>query len=115
MRSLVVVVLFAIAVVPLFTRAADPGITCTNSKGKAAAKKAGAKLTCVSKAYGKPTPVDPLCLGTAESKFSTAFTKAEGKGGCPTTNDTGSVEGLVDSCVGAIRNLDGAANDPSGR
>jgi hypothetical protein len=69
----------------------------------ATGKKVSDKLKCAATAAGKALAVDPICLSKAEAKFTKAFTKAEAKGGCPTTNDAGTVESLVDDCVGAVQ------------
>ena len=76
-----------------------PAQKCSGSKIKATSKKASAKLKCHEKAILKGVAVDPECLAKAEDKFTDAFAKAEAKGGCLTTGDTGSIEALVDSFV----------------
>lgn len=77
----------------------DPALKCAAAKAQAAGKKAAAKLKCHAKAVGKQVAVDTACLSTAEGKFAAAFTKAESKGGCATTGDAGTIEGLVDTFV----------------
>ena len=76
-----------------------PAQKCSGSKIKATSKKASAKLKCHEKAILKGLAVDPECLAKAEDKFTDAFAKAEDKGGCLTTGDTGSMEALVDTFV----------------
>jgi len=92
--------------------AADPGASCAAAKLKAAGKKANAKLNCVAKAAGKGVPVDGLCLSKVETKFSTAFAKAEAKGGCLTATDAGAIEASVDTCVTTLRGLLGVPGTP---
>src|SRR5262245_27580623 len=96
------------------TAAQNPTAVCSGSKRKAAGKKANAKLKCVAKAAAskKDPPVDPVCMTKAEDKFDRAFTKADDKGGCLTTNDTATIEALVDACVGRIRTQLGIPGDP---
>ena len=74
-----------------------PAQKCTGAKMKAAAKKVTAKLACYAKAASKTLPVDDACLGKAGTTFTTAFSKAESKGGCVTVGDRGTVEATIDS------------------
>ena len=76
-----------------------PAQKCTGAKMKAAAKKVTAKLACYAKAASKTLPVDDACLSKAETTFTTAFSKAESKGGCVTVGDAGAVEATIDSFV----------------
>src|SRR5262245_39999942 len=92
--------------------AADPAAACAAAKLKAAGKKASAKLNCVAKAAAKGLPVDGLCLSKAETKFAAAFAKADGKGGCLTPNDAGTIEASVDTCVTTLRGLLGVPGIP---
>jgi cysteine-rich repeat protein len=69
---------------------------CASAKQKAAAKKEAAKLNCQAKAATKP-PLDPVCIGKAETAFSTAFTKADAKGAC--VGLAPNVEAQVDGCI----------------
>ena len=84
---------------PVAFAASTPAQKCSGSKIKATSKKASAKLKCHEKAILKGVAVDPECLAKAEEKFTDAFAKAQAKGGCLTTGDTGSIEALVDSFV----------------
>jgi hypothetical protein len=92
--------------------AADPGATCAAAKRKAAGKKVDGKLKCVAKATMKGMPVDALCLSKVETKFATAFAKAEAKGGCLTSGDAGAIEASVDACVATLRGLLGVPGTP---
>jgi hypothetical protein len=95
--------------------AKDPAAVCSASKRKAAGKKGNAKLKCVAKAAKENSPVDPTCMTKAEDKFDLAFTKADDKGGCTATDDTATIEALVDVCVRQIRTQLGIPGDPSSR
>ena len=80
--------------------AVDAGDACKSSKLKGTGKKAFDLL----KAYGKNIKLNPdtkllTNVSKAESKFTKAFTKAEGKGGCLTTADSGAIEDKVDAFV----------------
>ena len=88
--------------------APSPGQICAAAKQKATGLKAMAKLTCYSQ-YTKSGGSSDLttCLQKAESKFGTAFQKAEftKKGsprGCATSGDATAIESLVDDFVGAV-------------
>jgi hypothetical protein len=72
---------------------------CSSGELKAAGKKLKAKMNCYAKAAKKFQPVDPTCLSKAETKFTTAFEKAELKADCYTMSDAATVESIVDVCV----------------
>src|SRR5581483_9356177 len=72
---------------------------CDSKKLAAATKKAGAKAGCHSKAVGKGVAVDPGCLNAAEGKFSAAMTKIESGDDCTSSNQTNSLEGIVDAFI----------------
>ena len=74
-----------------------PAQKCTGAKMKAAAKKVASTLACDAKAASKNVQVDTVCLGNAGTAFTTAFSKAELKGGCPTVSDVGTVEATIDA------------------
>jgi plastocyanin len=76
-----------------------PAQKCTGAKMKAAAKKVSGKLACYAKAASKNLPVDSACLDNAGTAFTTAVSKAELKGGCPTVTDVRTVEGTIDVFV----------------
>jgi hypothetical protein len=75
---------------------------CASSKSKAASKKLAAKLKCYQKALSKGVGVDGACLTSAETKFNSAMSKADGKGGCAFPNDANTLERVVDNAVNAI-------------
>jgi cysteine-rich repeat protein len=72
---------------------------CSSAKVKEAGKRADGKLKCHSKAVGKGVAVDGACLGKIETKFSSAWTKAESKGDCLSAGDIGAIEDKVDALV----------------
>ena len=77
-----------------------PENACKESKLKGTGKKAFDLL----KAYGKNIKVPDASklagsVSKGESKFTKAFTKAEDKGGCLTTADSGAIETKVDAFV----------------
>src|SRR5262249_24699918 len=76
---------------------------CAASKSKAAAKRIGARLKCWQKAFtsGAAT-ADSACLSAAETKFTSAISKAEAKGGCAVTGDANALEAAADTCVNSI-------------
>ena len=79
-----------------------PAQKCTAAKLKASAKKLSAKLACYAKAASKNAPVDDGCLGTAETNFRTAFSKAELKGACITNGDATPVEAGIEAFVQSL-------------
>src|SRR5262249_12988687 len=62
-------------------------------------KKVSGKLACYAKAASKNLPVDDGCLGKAETTFTTAFSKAESKGGCLPVGDASAVEANITAFV----------------
>lgn len=73
---------------------------CATAKLKATGKKENAKLKCEAIALVKDTAATNAdCLLKAEDKFANAFAKAELKGGCVSTLDAATVEGVVDDFV----------------
>jgi plastocyanin len=76
-----------------------PAQKCTGAKMKAAAKKVSGKLACYAKAASKSLPVDDACLSKGETTFTTAFSKAESKGGCLTVGDASAVETNITAFV----------------
>jgi hypothetical protein len=82
--------------------AATAGEKCAAAKTKAAGQKLYRKTKCHSKALARSTAVDADCLSTAEQKFSTAFSRAEAKGGCVVSGDSGTVETSVDDCLATL-------------
>ena len=82
-------------------RAAGTPAKCAAAKQKAAGKKAAALLNCYSKAVKKAVALDPACVSKAKGKFVSAFTKAEGVGGCAIVGDVSAQESAIDAFVAA--------------
>lgn len=104
-RSARLVLAAAIVASPLLVVSAGAGTpaqVCAGAKMKAAGKSAGLKLACHAKAARQGATVDSTCLAKATTKLSTAFTKAESRGGCNTTGDANDVTDRIDSSVGAF-------------
>jgi len=75
---------------------------CAAAKLKAIGQKEKAKLKCEAIALQKELVAPaPECITKAETKFVTAFDKAEGKGGCVSELDTDAVGNSVDGFVAA--------------
>jgi pimeloyl-ACP methyl ester carboxylesterase len=109
MRSRIAVTWTALALLSIVTwgaiafAAADPAGRCASAKASAAGKKTAGLL----KAFGKNTKSPNAAkldagVSKARSKFTKAFTKAEGRGGCHTTGDADAIEGQVDAFVSHI-------------
>lgn len=82
--------------------AATPAQKCAAAKLKAAGTRAAAKLNCHAKAALRGSSVDTECLAKADTKFATAFSKAEAGGGCIVTSDAASTGGQVDGMVSSV-------------
>lgn len=81
----------------------DPADACKDAKAKAAGKKASAVMKAYGKNFKKPSPARlSASISKAQSKFTKGFTKAESKGGCLTTGDSGAIEAKVDALVAEI-------------
>jgi hypothetical protein len=87
---------------------------CSSKEIAAAGKKAGGKAKCWSKATKKALPVDSACLGKAETKFSDAYTKAQGKGDCVNSTAAGTIETKVDNFItDLVTEIDGGTGTPT--
>ena len=84
--------------------ALQDGPGCAAAKKKLAGKKDLKLLTCDSVAVGKGAAPDMKCTDAARNGFSAAWSKAEAKGGCFTTNDASTIEGKVDAHVQDLEN-----------
>jgi hypothetical protein len=80
---------------------------CTAAKLKAIGKKEAAKLGCYAKAAATNNTTGlTVCLAKADTKFSSAFSKADTKGPC--NGPAGLCECFVDECVTLVtRDLNG--------
>src|SRR5262245_65287477 len=97
-------ILLLILVLPPARGAATPAAVCAEAKLRAAGKKAATKLACHAKAASRGGAVDTTCLTKAETKFTDAFAKAEGKGGCILTGDAPAIEAAIDQAVDSVVN-----------
>jgi plastocyanin len=79
-----------------------PEAKCLSAKLKASAKKAVVKVGCYAKAAKKQKPLDPACPTKAETAFTKAVAKAEGKGGCASVGDAPALEATIDEFVDAV-------------
>jgi len=73
---------------------------CDSRKVTAVARKAAAKLRCISAQAAKGTDPSP-CLSAAETKFAAAIEKLAAATDCSNTSDAASLEAIVDTCVGS--------------
>src|SRR5262245_5735433 len=100
--ALTTLTLAATLAVPVYGRAAPTDAGCKQAKLKASAKNTASSLGCHGKGAARGVPVDPNCLGRADSVLATAFARTDAKGGCATTGDAPAVEASIDGCVDAI-------------
>ncbi len=92
-----------VGVVPAVHAAVAPDARCKDAKAKATGNKAAALLTAIGKNTKSPNPARLASdVSKAQSKFTKAFVKAEGKGGCLTTDDVTTIEAKVDALVADI-------------
>ena len=81
----------------------DPAALCKEKKAKATGKKAADHLKAYGKNVKKPDAGKLVAnLSKSESRFTKAFTKAEGKGGCKIEGDAATIEVKVDNFVDEI-------------
>jgi hypothetical protein len=73
---------------------------CAWAKLKGAGKLAACLLGLEAKAAGKGMPLDVFKVAKCSERMSTAFSKAESKGGCNTTGDGGDIDSKVFAFVG---------------
>lgn len=88
---------------------------CRAAKLAAAGRKASGLLSCHAKAAKKgEEAADVQCLGKAGDKFAKVFAKAEARGGCTTSGDASSLEGLIDATSNDVADdLAPGASDPT--
>jgi hypothetical protein len=99
----IIAVLAVCAMMPVLAHAAGtPGQKCAQAKNKAASKKLAAKLKCWQKAIGAGAAPDAACLMAAETKYGTAITKIETRGGCDYPGDGPTLEHLVNNAVATL-------------
>jgi hypothetical protein len=81
----------------------DPADACKDAKAKAAGGKAAALLEAFGKNVKRPAPSKLAAdVSKAQSKLTRGFARAEGKGGCATTGDVGTIETKVDAFVADV-------------
>lgn len=89
-----------LVLIPCADAGADLAASCKNAKAKAAGKKADELLKAFANNLRAASPLRlAFDVSKAQSKFTKTFTKAEGTGGCTTTNDAGTTEAKVDAFV----------------
>jgi hypothetical protein len=94
----VVVVVSSLPVVAATT----PARRCASAKLKTAGSVAASLLGCHARAVKRGAAVDDACLAKARAKLASAFTRADAKGGCASTNDAGAVTTALDGFVGDV-------------
>jgi hypothetical protein len=82
--------------------AGTPAQLCAGAKLKATGKAAGVRLGCHSKAARQGAVVDGGCLAKADAILTSAFAKAEARGGCASTGDVDDVDTILDSAESAF-------------
>src|SRR5712692_2606760 len=101
----VAAVTFAAFALTAIAGRADAGNKCQGAKLKLAGKKASCRVALDAKQASSGTAKDPTKDMACGGKFSAAFTKVEGKGGCITSGDESMIEGKVDSFESTINGL----------
>jgi hypothetical protein len=85
---------------------ASPAQKCDAAKRAAAGKDVACRIACTAKAAIKGLPPDDptllACLAKCDTRFSTAFARAEKKGGCPTTGDAAKVEAHLATLLSSL-------------
>lgn len=97
--SIGAVVLLLVTSVPAGA-APSLALKCRSAKARAATKKAAALAKALAKNDRAPNPTRLLAdVSKAQSRFTRAFGKAEGKGGCVSSGDAAAIEAKVDAFV----------------
>jgi hypothetical protein len=99
-RIVVTVVFVAGVAGPSF--AATGAQRCAARELKATGTAAQRVLGCHASAAARNAPVDALCVDAHHAKLETAFTRAEGTGGCLTSGDAGTIADEVDAFVDGV-------------
>lgn len=81
------------------TAASTASRECSSSKVKAAGKAVYAGALCRQKALAHDVAIDPECEAKLQDKLSTAYAKADAKGGCLVTGDAATTQAQVDACL----------------
>ncbi|MEO7435132.1 MAG: hypothetical protein ABI080_06550, partial [Candidatus Binatia bacterium] len=102
--SRAVAVSFVVVLAASSTAAAatTPARRCAAAKLKASGLTAAGLLGCHASAVKRAGAVDAGCLAKSHGKLTSAFTRAEAKGGCATTGDVGDVTVTLDDFVADV-------------
>jgi hypothetical protein len=101
-------VLLALGLVSTAAWAVDKPGRCAAAKRIAAGRKALGSLQCLAAAARKAGDVSAVCLEEQHLQLLKAFSKAERRGGCLTTDDASVIEGEVDTFVTRVVNAEPA-------
>ena len=82
--------------------APTPARRCATAKLKAAGQTAAGLLGCHASAVKRGDPLDAGCLAKSHAKLTSAFARAESKGGCASSGDSGAVTSTLDDFVAAL-------------
>jgi cysteine-rich repeat protein len=96
--SLIAALLCSFSLVVPASAAVTPNQKCASAKMKAAGKRLSGEAKCYSKALMASAAVDPVCLQSAATKFTEAFTKAE-TGDCRHDGDAGTIGVKIDAAI----------------
>lgn len=99
-RGFIAIGIFAFAAG--FAGSAQAQSECAAAKIKAASRKAKCLAVLEAGEAASNEPADPGKVEKCSDKFSAAFAKAEGQGGCSTTGDAAAIEAKVDAFVGSL-------------
>lgn len=93
-----------IAVPPKSAAGLDPAPKCEAAKLDASAKAVRCVANLSSQAIRKAAAVDAARLVRCSSRLADGFTRSEARaaGACPTHDDAGSIEELLDACVDSV-------------
>lgn len=96
--------------------ATDPADACELNKAKAAGKYSQCLTGVDAKAIKGATSADTEKLTKCSDKIGGSFSKAETKaeGVCPSSNDTASIQGILDDCLGSVVTSLGGIPGPGG-
>jgi hypothetical protein len=95
--------------------ATTPARRCAAAKLKAAGSVASKLLGCHASAVKRGLAVDGECLAKAHDKLTSAFTKAEAKGGCASSGDATTVTGSLDDFVAGVTTALADGGTPDGQ
>jgi hypothetical protein len=113
----VVMVLGVVLVVASGVDAAtSPARRCAVAKLKSAGTTSAALLNCHASAAKRGAAPDAACLAKAHAKLTSAYARAEAKGGCVSSGDAGAITTTIDDAIAAMASaLAGGATDDGRR